>query len=148
MVEIRVKKTSPDAILPKKNNTNSWTGDAGFDLFAIEDVYIPPRGSVIVNVGLQLAYVTPGYWFRIEPRSGLGFKKGLQPHLGIIDNGYRGDLGVKIYNFSASETYINKGQGVAQLIAYKMLNTVVLETEEIDNSTDRGAKGFGSSDVD
>lgn len=140
-------KTHEDAKLPQQNNKDFKTGDVGFDLFSVEDISIPAKGSAIVSVGLKLGSITPGYWFRIEPRSGLGFKKGIQPHLGVIDNGYRGDLGVKLYNFSDQEQTIKKGQGVAQFIVYKM-NTVM--TEWIDESqvqvTNRGEKGFGSSD--
>ena len=82
------------------NNKEPGTGDTGFDLVAVEQTTILQRGSAVVPVGLTLADITPGYWIRIEPRSGLGFKHNLQPHLGVIDNGYRGDLAVKLYNFS------------------------------------------------
>ena len=146
-MQLQFIKNHPKAILPKKNYTNSLTGDAGLDLFSIEDAIIPARGSKIVNVGLQLGGITPGYWFRIEPRSGLGFKKGLQPHLGIIDNGYRGDLGVKLFNFSDEDQKISEGQGVAQIIVYEMIPTEVsfISKEEAREGA-RGDKGFGSSD--
>ena len=88
-VEIKFTSTHEDAVLPVANNSETGTGDTGYDLTSIEDVRILPNGSRVIPVGLKLAYVTPGYWFRIEPRSGLGFKKSVQPHLGVIDNGYR-----------------------------------------------------------
>ena len=145
-MEVKFKKTHEDAKLPTKNHSNSLTGDAGFDLFAVESIQIPARGSKVVSVGLQLAGITPGFWFRIEPRSGLGFKKSLQPHLGVIDNGYRGDLGIKVYNFSDTSQVIEKGTGVAQMIVYPMM---VVETSFIDEveEGERGEKGFGSSDA-
>jgi dUTP pyrophosphatase len=138
-------KTHPDAKLPAKNNNHGSEGDAGFDLFAVEKTIIHPGESAIVPVGLKLAYVSPGYFFRIEARSGLGFKKGLQPHFGIIDNGYRGDLGVKIYNLSNATQVIDKGNGVAQIIPYVMLRCETRFAEKAAEST-RGEKGFGSSD--
>jgi len=144
-MEIKFKKTHEDAKLPTKNHSNSLTGDAGFDLFAVESVIIPAGGSRVVPVGLKLAGITPGYWFRIEPRSGLGFKKSLQPHLGVIDNGYRGDLGIKVYNFSEFEQTIEKGTGVAQFIVYPMIVVETSFTDEIEEG-ERGEKGFGSSD--
>lgn len=146
-MQIQFIKNHSDAKLPSKNHSNSLTGDAGLDLFSVEDVIIPPHSSAIVNIGIQLGGITPGYWFRIEPRSGLGFKKNLQPHLGVIDNGYRGDLGVKLYNFSDVAQTISKGQGVAQAIVYKMIPTEVsFITKEEAGQTERGTKGFGSSD--
>lgn len=142
---IRFTKTHPDAKLPEKNHNDPYTGDAGFDLFAVEDTPVPARGWTIVPVGLTLAYITSGFWFRIEGRSGLGFKHGIVPHFGIIDNGYRGDMGIKLYNFSDTDVTIKKGQGCAQFIVYRMENCLVSFTDTVEQS-DRGSKGFGSSD--
>ena len=140
-------KTHPDAILPYKNHPHLTKGDTGYDLFAVETTTIPARGSAVVPVGLKLGYITPGYWFRIEARSGLGFKKHLFPHFGIIDNGFTGDLGVKLYNFSDQDQVIEKGKGVAQFIIYKIENANIRWIDEQDvKETERGEKGFGSSD--
>jgi len=143
-VNIKFKKTHVDAILPRKAHPNPDTGDSGFDLFAVEDTTIPARGSAVVPVGLTLADITEGFWFRIEPRSGLGFKHNLQPHLGIIDNPYRGDLGVKLYNFSDKDVTIEKGIACAQFVVYENIHTSVEFAEEV-SSTDRGEAGFGST---
>lgn len=143
-VQINFKKTHEDAVLPKVNHTDPHTGDAGADLTSIEKVTIPARGSAVVGVGLTLAYICPGYWFRIEGRSGLGFKHGIFPHYGIIDNGYRGDLGVKLYNNGDKDVTIKKGDRVAQLIVYKMHPVAFGWAEDIIES-ERGEKGFGSS---
>jgi len=98
-----------------------------------------------VPVGLKLGYVTPGYWFRVEGRSGMGFKRHVFPHFGIIDNPYRGDMGVKLYNFSDVNVYIFKGDKVAQLIVYPLIQADVEWTDQVVESA-RGEKGFGSSD--
>ena len=144
-MEIKVKKTHDQAVLPQANNTDQLTGDSGYDLTAVEAVTIQPGQSAVVDVGLQLAYITPGFWFRIEPRSGLGFKSSIQPHLGVIDNGYRGDLGVKLYNFHPDKSLdINPGDRVAQLVVYKLIQAQIEFTEDIDE-TSRGSKGIGSS---
>lgn len=145
-VSIKVKKTHPDAVLPQANNRQTATGDTGYDLVAVETAYIESGSSKVIPVGLTLADVTPGYWIRIEPRSGLGFKHSLQPHLGVIDNGYRGDLGVKMYNFhESSDIAIEKGDKIAQLVVYPLLQPDFSFTDEI-TETIRGDKGFGSSD--
>lgn len=145
-VFIKFKKTHEDAVLPKATNTEVATGDSGYDLFAVENVCIPSGGSKTVPVGLTVADITPGYWFRIEPRSGLGFKHSIQPHLGVIDNGYRGDLAVKLYNFSDEHDYqVNKGDKIAQLVFYPVIQPTMSFSEEI-TETSRGENGFGSSD--
>ena len=145
-MNIKLIKTHPDAVLPTANNKEPGTGDSGFDLVAVERTSIMQRGSAVVPVGLTLADITPGYWIRIEPRSGLGFKHNLQPHLGVIDNGYRGDLAVKLYNFSDNGYLIQPGDKIAQLVVYPLLQPTFEFTDEI-TETARGDKGFGSSDI-
>ena len=145
MIKIKLKKTHPDATLPVANNDDVGTGDTGFDLTAVEDVQIREFDSAVVPVGLTLADITPGYWIKIEPRSGLGFKHSIQPHLGVIDNGYRGDLGVKLYKFNEGHHKVKKGDKIAQLVVYKLNQPVFEFTDEVTD-TSRGDKGFGSSD--
>ena len=140
-VELKVVKTHPDAKLPHRAHDS----DSGYDVYSVEEVIVPGSGSVVVPVGLTLAYITPGYWFRVEPRSGLGFKHNLQPHLGIIDNGYRGDLGVKLYNFSDVNVTLIKGTKIAQLVLYPHVVAEVGYIEEAMDA-DRGDAGFGSTD--
>lgn len=145
-MKVEFVKTHPDAKLPTRNNKCPNTGDTGYDIYCIEDVYIPARGSAIAPVGITLGYITPNYWMRIEPRSGLGFKHNIQPHLGVLDNGYRGDLGVKLYNFGDKDVHIEKGKAIAQLVVYDLITAEMGWREDV-TSTDRGEKGFGSSDL-
>jgi dUTP pyrophosphatase len=144
-MEIKLIKTHPDAKLPETNDDSWMTGDTGYDLSAVEDIKIAPNSSAVVQVGLQLAYISAGFWFRIEPRSGLGFKNSIQPHLGVIDNGYRGDLGVKLYNFHPEDELIVKtGDRIAQLVIYQLIQADIQFTDHIDE-TARGSQGFGST---
>lgn len=142
--EIKLVKTHPDARLPEANVKDPLTGDTGYDLYSVEYVRIQPGGSAVVNVGLTLGYIEPGYWLQILPRSGLGFKKGLQPHLGVIDNQYRGDLSVKIYNFSNKPVALDRGDRIAQLVVHQLNQVEFSFIDEVEETT-RGAKGFGSS---
>ena len=115
-VSIKFVKTHDLAVLPKFNHADPYVGDSGLDLTAVEQVIIPARGSAVVPVGLKLAYITPGYWIRVEGRSGVGFKRSIFPHFGIIDNPYRGDMGIKLYNFTGEDQSFNPGDKIAQLI--------------------------------
>lgn len=137
--ELRFAKTHPDAKIPTKNHST----DTGFDVSSIEDKLIPARGSAVVDVGLKFAYITPGYWVKIEGRSGLGFKHGIIPHPGIIDNPYRGSAGIKLYNQTDTDYYVKAGDRIAQFIAYK--NYSVSVSEGVVVESERGEKGFGSS---
>jgi dUTP pyrophosphatase len=141
-IEIQFIKTHPDAVLPIK----SYNDDNCFDITAVEDIVIPAKGSNVVPIGLTVAYITPGFGFAYKPRSGLGFKAGIQPHLGEIDNGYRGDLSVKLYNFSDIDFTVKKGTRAAQFKVEKVYETHVSFAEIITNSN-RGENGLGSTDT-
>ena len=139
-IELKLVKTHPDAKLP----TKAYEDDNCFDLYAVEDTVVAAKNSAVVLVGLTCGYITPGYGFVIRPRSGLGFKHGVQPHLGEIDNGYRGDLAVKVYNFSDKDYTAVKGDRIAQIKIEKVWHTEVSFIKEAIPA-DRGNKGLGSS---
>lgn len=143
---IRFVKTHPDAVLPKRNHDDPGTGDSGYDVSAVEDTVIPARGSAVVPVGLTLGYLEPGFWIRIESRSGLAFKHNIVAFNGIIDCQYRSDLGVKLLNHSDIDYQVNKGDRIAQLVLYQLIASVMTPDfiEEVVQTT-RGEKGFGSS---
>lgn len=147
-MKVNFIKKHKDAKLPKRNHTDLLKGDAGYDIFSCEEVTIAPGESIVVPVGIKVGHITPGFWFRIEGRSGLGFKHSMMPHFGIIDNGYRGDLGIKIYNLSKETKTLERGIGIAQFITYRMIKTDVdwMEEPEVPEEGIRGEKGFGSSD--
>jgi len=136
---LRFKKTNDKAVLPQKNHAD----DTGLDVTSVEDVTIPARGSAVVDVGLKFAYIEPGFWVKVEGRSGLGFKHGIMPHPGIIDEGYRSDAGVKLYNLTDNDYHIKAGDRVAQFVIYRNYSVEVEEGEIVDS--ERGEKGFGSS---
>jgi deoxyuridine 5'-triphosphate nucleotidohydrolase len=138
-VTLKFKKTNANAKLPTKNNES----DTGFDVYCVEDKIIPARGSDVVDVGLEFAYITPGYWVKVEGRSGLGFKHGISPHPGIIDSGYRGNAGIKLYNNTDTDYEVKSGDRIAQFVVYKNYDVAVEEGDTVES--DRGASGFGSS---
>jgi deoxyuridine 5'-triphosphate nucleotidohydrolase len=136
---LKFEKTHDQAQLPTKNHES----DTGYDVYSVEDKTIPARGSAVVNVGLKFAYIPEGYWIRVEARSGLGFKYGVSPHPGIIDNAYRGDAGIKLYNNTDIPYEVKAGDRIAQFVVYMNIHMPV-EWGQVEAS-DRGEKGFGSS---
>src|SRR5579872_1831890 len=70
--------------LPSKANYN----DAGFDVYATEDVVLYPGQVKKTPLNIKLA-LPEGAWARIETKSGLG-SKGMMVWAGVIDEGYRG----------------------------------------------------------
>ena len=143
-VEIKFVKTHEDAVLPERKHNDSLTGDSGYDLTAVEDCVIEARSGRIVPVGRKLCSITPGYWIRIESRSGLHFKHNLSAFNGIIDCQYRGDLGAKINNNSNLDYHVKKGDRIAQLVVYPLIHSTS-DWVEVAEETTRGENGFGST---
>jgi dUTP pyrophosphatase len=137
--EILLEKVHEDAQLPKKNHDT----DTGWDLFAVEDKTIPAKGRDVVDVGIKVAKIEPGYWIRVSSRSGLSFKHGILAHPGVIDQDYRGSMGVMLYNHSDVDYEVKKGDRVAQMLIHYNIRMDVGWGEQHD--TQRGEKGFGSS---
>lgn len=88
-----VKKLNPTAILPKKGSP----GAAGYDICANEDVVVPARGKAKVSTGLSWMCPVNTYG-RIAPRSGLAWKNSIDIGAGVIDEDYRGEICVILFN--------------------------------------------------
>ena len=121
--------------------------DAGFDLSycGLEPISITPNCTVDIPTGVcvQLPAFT---WGLVTGRSSTFRKRNLITPLGVIDNGYRGELFAIVRNVGDDTVVINPGERVAQLIVMPMLSHT-LEWQfcgRLDD-TSRGTKGFGSS---
>ena len=83
---------------------------------------------------------------RIAPRSGLALKKFIDVGAGVIDEDYRGEIGVVLFNFGNDDFEVNMGDKVAQLIFEKIKTLVVVETDSLEE-TGRGDRGYGSTGI-
>ncbi len=140
-MELQVRLLHPDARLPRR----AHPGDAGSDLFAVEEVVIPAGERREVGIGIALA-IPPGYGGFVQPRSGLAFKHGimLTNSPGLIDAGYRGELRVSLYNSGAEAFTVSVGERVAQLVIQRVEEPEFVPVDELED-TSRGHGGFGSS---
>jgi dUTP pyrophosphatase len=137
---VPVKRLDPTAVLPTKANST----DAGYDLYSIEDCEIGPVNQRLVKTGISMA-IPKGCVGLIWPRSGLAYKHGLDTFAGVIDAGYRGELGVILYNSKVNQHYkVKKGERIAQILFQKIEDFDLVEVENLKDSQ-RGAGGFGSS---
>lgn len=139
MVELYVKKLSPNAILP----SYAHEGDAGLDLYALERVVLAPGEKVAVATGISIA-LPKGMVGLIWDKSGLAITHGLKTLGGVIDAIYRGEVRVGMVNVSTTSYTIEAGHKVAQLIIQKYEEAQVREVATLDE-TSRGVYGFGST---
>ncbi|KAI8776326.1 deoxyuridine 5-triphosphate nucleotidohydrolase [Biomphalaria glabrata] len=132
-------KLSDNATTPTRGSPLA----AGFDLYSAYDYIVPAKGKEIVKTDIQIA-VPDGCYGRVAPRSGLAAKSFIDVGAGVIDQDYRGNVGVVLFNFSETDFKVNKGDRIAQLICERIYIPQLCEKPSLDN-TERGTGGFGST---
>ncbi|XP_023718426.1 deoxyuridine 5'-triphosphate nucleotidohydrolase [Cryptotermes secundus] len=136
---LRFVKLTDKALSPVKHSAKC----AGFDLRSAYDTMVPARGNALIKTDLQIA-LPPGCYGRIAPRSGLALKHQIDVGAGVVDEDYRGSVGVVLFNHSDEPFNISRGERIAQLICQRIYYPELQEVEELDN-TERGTCGFGST---
>ena len=141
-VEVGVRRLREDAVLPSR----AYEGDAGLDLASCEALTLDPGERASVGTGIALE-IPEGYAGFVQPRSGLAARHGIgvvnSP--GLIDSGYRGEIRVVLLNTDAREAFtVEPGMRIAQLVVAPVASVHLVEVEELATS-ERGARGFGSS---
>ena len=136
-MQLKVKRLTDTAKLPVKNHAT----DAGFDLFADEDITVRTQSTIKTGIALE---IPTGYYAEIVGRSGLTSKTSFRVNKGVIDSAYRGEIGIMCETYKMAYK-IKQGDKIAQMILYKLSEFEIEEVDELSDS-ERGTKGFGSSD--
>jgi dUTP pyrophosphatase len=123
-------------------------GDSGMDIRANEKVTIFPKDSKLIKTGIFVE-LPEDYEIQIRPRSGLALKKGITVlnTPGTIDQGYRNEIGVILYNSSDDNFCVEKGMRIAQMVLQMVPKIKWEVVNDINKNTDRGTTGFGASGV-
>lgn len=120
-------------------------GDAGFDLFVAEDSRINSRQHVDVPCGVKMQ-LPEGVWGLLTGRSSTMRKLGLVVTQGIIDQGYRGDLYVGVWNPNDKSVWVRRGDRIAQIIPLPVIaDSIKLKQVSQLATSERGDAGFGST---
>ncbi|HEV7644934.1 MAG TPA: dUTP diphosphatase [Pyrinomonadaceae bacterium] len=138
---LKIKKLHPDAILP----SYAHPGDAGLDLFSVEDAEIGAGQVALIKTGISIE-LPAGTEGQVRPRSGLALKHQITVlnTPGTIDEGYRGEVRIIMINLGKETFAVAKGMKIAQLLVKPVVRVEVQEAEELSD-TARGAGGFGST---
>lgn len=131
--------------------TKAHEDDAGYDLRSQVDGYIWTGQRSLIPTGIRAA-IPVGSVGLICPRSGLALKHGVTVlnAPGIIDAGYRGEIGVILQNFGDEPFHVEMGARIAQLVVVPFMALAHLQrVESLDEfneiATARGDGGFGST---
>ena len=151
--------------------TMNYETDMGIDFYLAEDISIEPGQSVITDLGitwdprktlsqdelngmdrsgifLKISHFF-SFFFKIgmviQSRSGRAFNEGIEcTNAGVIDQSYRANLKVKLYNAGKEGKKLKTGDKICQGIIYLVPNIVGVDI--LSQSKERGENGFGSSD--
>ena len=104
---------------------------------------IKPNKRVLFKTGIEVA-IPKGCWGNIKGRSGHAFHNGIHVLGGVIDENYRGEVGVILVNLSQKPFEVNKNDRVAQMIISEYKRVKIEYVNELDN-TNRNKDGFGST---
>ena len=141
MNTLQIKQLSPNATLP----TRTHTTDSGLDIYASEDTIVTHTHAVIIPTGIAVN-IPEGYEGTIRPRSGKSTKTNLRVVLGTIDAGYTAEIGVIADALDRSSYLVQRGEKIAQLVLTKVELPLLEVVDQFESKSERGDKGFGSSD--
>lgn len=139
MVDVRILKMYEDMTTP----FYAHEGDAAFDLRSAEELVLKAGQRYTVKAGIKVA-IPSGYFGLIKDRSGYAHKKGIHCLAGVIDSGYRGEIGVVMINLGNEDFEITKDMKIAQMLILPVVQANLVLSEDLEESA-RSEGGFGST---
>lgn len=165
IIQIPIELCHPNAKIP----AYAKPGDAGMDIYALEDFEVAPGERKIIKTGLKIA-IPRGYELQVRPRSGTSVKTALRVANtpGTIDSGYRDEIGVIIENIEpkikdidydfddngniiiksilhGSVFNVGKGERFAQLVLNEVPSAAFYPVDSVAQIGENRGGGFGST---
>lgn len=131
---------TPTAKAPTKGSA----GAAGYDLHSAYDYSVKPGGKLLIKTDLQLIF-PPGTYGRIASKSSLAWKAHMSIGGGVVDNDFRGNVSVIVFNHSSCNLRIITGAPIAQIICekYEITHLAEIPHNYCVAATKRGDRGLG-----
>ena len=143
-MKLKIKPFSQYIYDMYENHDHFFQGDAGLDLYIIEDKIIQPFETVKIHLGIACENLENRPYL-LMPRSSIS-KTPLRlcNSIGLIDAGYRGEIIAAVDNIKNKSFEIKVGERLFQLVA---MNGSAINFRLVDELTDteRGSGGFGST---
>lgn len=113
--------------------------DAGADVYAAQEVVIPPHCTAKIPLGFGIE-LPDGMQGNIYPRTGMA-SKGIVTEMPPVDSGYRGEIHAITSNLTDQPFKVEVGMRIGQLVI-----TPIILAEFIDyDIKQRGTGAFGST---
>ncbi len=143
-MKLKIKTLNKTADELYKNHGHFHDGDAGLDLYILEDITFTPGETKLIKLGISCE-PEDGRAYFLLPRSSISKTPlRLANSIGLIDAGYRGEIMAPCDNIKDFEYSVQKGQRLFQLVA---ANCSPISYKIVDDlsETSRGDGGFGST---
>ena len=143
-MELNIKILNKKAKSLYEQHGHFHNGDAGLDLYIIEDIEFQPMETKLIKLGISCE-PKDGKAYYLMPRSSISKTPlRMSNSIGLIDGGYRGEIMASCDNIKDYVYMVNKGQRLFQLVAFDSSPITYLIKEEL-TETSRGEGGFGST---
>ena len=117
--------------------------DSGYDLKTKYAFKLLPNQTKLIPTSLFLE-LDKNIEAQVRPKSSIS-AKGILVHFGTVDSDYRGEVQVVMQNLNDYGVEFEAGQKIAQIVFNKKTDVELEQTEDIENNTQRGSGGFGST---
>jgi len=139
-IRLECRLIHPNAKMPFRKRIS----DAGYDLYAVEDVIINGHEFVNIPTGIEISPPV-GWYYVIEGRSSM-WKSGILTHHGVIDSSYTSEVFVGLYNLKGETYHVKCGDRIGQMIIHPQLHPSFDQVKEFSKQYSyRGSEGWGSS---
>ena len=143
-MKLRIKAFNDRAKELYENHSHFHAGDAGLDLFVVEDQIIPAKSTQPIPLQIACENLDNKAYY-LFPRSSISKTPlRLANSIGLIDGGYRGELIGMVDNIYDKDFRIKRGERYFQLVAVDSSPIDFELVEELSESS-RGEGGFGST---
>lgn len=117
--------------------------DAGLDLRSMETQILPAKESATFRTGVHVQ-LPAGMAGVLISKSGLNVFRDITS-TGLIDEGYTGEIMVKLYNHGGYDYKVNAGDKISQLVIVPVIYEGIELVDDLEEDSDRGSHGFGST---
>lgn len=144
MYDLKIKLLYENSKMPEI----AHEGDAGIDIFSVEESIIKAGEIKLIKTGISLE-LPKDMEVQLRPKSGLALNHGitLLNSPGTIDEGYRGEIMVIVINHSKNDFVVKEGMKIAQMVVKPVYKVNLVKIHEVNLETERGKNGFGSSGI-
>ena len=143
-MELLIKILNDNARDLYEKHGHFHTGDAGLDLYIINDIQINPNETKLIKLGISCEPID-GKAYYLIPRSSISKTPlRMSNSIGLIDAGYRGEIMAACDNIKNYEYEIKEGQRLFQLVSSDCSPITYEICKDLSFST-RGQGGFGST---